>query len=88
MTSGPNLPASTLSDSCYRDLFKDCSKLNYIKMLATDISAYECLEAWVSGVSPTGTFVKNPEATWDVVGVGGVPSGWTVKFDGEEDEGG
>ena len=33
---------------------------------------------WVYGVASTGTFVKNPEATWDVVGVNGVPEGWTV----------
>ena len=42
---------------------------------------------WVRGVASTGTFVKNPDATWDVVGVSGVPEGWTVKFDGEEDGG-
>lgn len=26
----------------------------------------------------SGTFVKNSDATWDVTGVNGVPSGWTV----------
>jgi hypothetical protein len=34
---------------------------------------------WVSGVSSTGTFVKNAAATWDVTGVNGIPSGWTVE---------
>jgi hypothetical protein len=46
-------------------------------MLATNISATSCLAYWVSGVSPTGTFVKNAAATWDVTGVS--PKGWTVE---------
>jgi hypothetical protein len=47
-------------------------------MLATDISAKGCLDYWVYGVSPTGTFVKNKDATWDVRGINGIPKGWTV----------
>lgn len=34
---------------------------------------------WVDGVSATGTFVKNSEATQDVTGANGIPTGWTVK---------
>ena len=34
---------------------------------------------WVSGVASTGTFVKNKNATWDVIGSDGIPSGWTVQ---------
>jgi hypothetical protein len=34
---------------------------------------------WVSGVSATGTFVKNSAAQWNVTGVYGVPNGWTVE---------
>lgn len=52
-------------------------------MLATDISASNCLTKWVSGVASIGTFVKSPAMTSlptasvynDYVGV---PSGWTV----------
>ena len=33
---------------------------------------------WVSGVAPSGTFVKNSAAKWDVTGVNGIPSGWTA----------
>lgn len=88
LTMAPVLPATILTSGCYRNMFRGCSKLNYIKMLATDISAANCLGNWVSGVSSTGTFVKHPEATWDVRGVNGVPEGWTIKFDGEEESGG
>jgi hypothetical protein len=48
-------------------------------MLATDISASNCLNSWVSGVSSTGTFVKNVAATWNVTGKNGIPSGWTIE---------
>ena len=86
LTTAPELPATTLADYCYHYMFYTCIKLNYIKMLATDISATNCLRDWVYGVASSGTFVKNPEATWDVVGTSGVPSGWRVIFNSEVEE--
>ena len=88
LTTAPELPATTLADYCYYNMFCDCTKLNYIKMLATDISASNCLSNWVYNVSSTGTFVKHPEATWDVRDDSGIPTGWTVVNDGEESGGG
>ena len=84
LTTAPELPATTLASYCYHYLFDGCTKLNYIKMLATDISASHCLSYWVNGVASTGTFVKNKNATWNVTGESGIPSGWTVVNDGEE----
>lgn len=78
LVNTPELPAATLVSSCYRNMFYGCSTLNYIKMLATDISASDCLYDWVNGVSPTGTFVKNKDATWDVRGESGIPNDWTI----------
>lgn len=86
LVNAPELPATTLEYYCYQEMFYGCSKLDYIKMLATDISAPYCLAHWVNGVSPTGTFIKNPEATWEVYGDNGIPNGWKVVMDGEEDE--
>lgn len=59
-------------------MFYGCYKLNYIKMLATNISAPDCLLNWVSRVSSTGTFVKNAAMTSLPTGASGIPSGWTV----------
>lgn len=91
LTKAPELPASILVDSCYIGMFLDCVSLNYIKMLATDISASGCLSNWVNGVSPTGTFVANKDATWDTtpgaLGDSGVPAGWTVITEDEESGG-
>ena len=79
LTTAPELPATTLKASCYTKMFYGCTKLNYIKMIATDISAYNCLGSWVSNVSSTGTFVKNPAMNSLPTGTHGIPSGWTVQ---------
>lgn len=34
---------------------------------------------WLLGVATNGTFVKNSQATWDVSGASGIPTGWTVE---------
>ena len=78
LTTAPELPATTLVSYCYYYIFRDCSKLNKITMLATDISANNCLNNWVNGVSATGTFVKDANMTSLPTGTSGVPSGWTV----------
>ena len=79
LTTAPELPAITLNNSCYSNMFRGCTSLNYIKMMATDISATDCMKGWVSGVAKEGTFVKNEESTWNVTGASGIPEGWTVQ---------
>lgn len=78
LTTAPELPATTLATYCYQRMFQGCTSLNNITMLATDIPAPNCLNNWVSGVAPTGTFTKSPEMTSLPTGESGIPSGWTV----------
>ena len=78
LTEAPELPATTLADQCYSSMFYGCTNLKTIKMAARDISAALSLDYWLYGVSSTGTFYKNKNATWDVTGSSGIPSGWTV----------
>ena len=59
-------------------MFDGCTSLNYIKCLATDISASNCTFGWMNGVSSTGTFVKHPNMNDWTTGSSGTPSGWTV----------
>jgi hypothetical protein len=47
-------------------------------MLATDISATNCLSNWVYEVSSTGTFVKHVDMTSLPSGYSGIPDRWTV----------
>ncbi len=78
LTTAPELPATTLVNECYRHMFANCTSLNYIKCLATDISANSCTLGWANSVPSTGTFVKNPNMNSWTTGVSGIPSGWTV----------
>ena len=78
LTEAPALPARELAKRCYARMFFGCTNLNYVKALFTDEPSVETTENWLSGVSHTGTFVKSKDATWDVMGVSGVPEGWTV----------
>ena len=79
LTTAPELPATTLSAMCYFAMFRECSKLNYVKaMFTTDPTSGTYLSDWLNGVPETGTFVKNSAATWDNTAAG-IPSGWTVQ---------
>jgi hypothetical protein len=60
-------------------MFYNCTSLAKITMLATDVSASNCLSNWVKGVSNDGVFVKHPDMNDLSTGVSGIPSGWTVE---------
>lgn len=80
LTKAPDLPATELTSWCYDSMFRGCANLNYIKAdFLTLPLGRKCTENWVEGVAAEGTFVKNPEAKWDVWGVNGIPEGWTVE---------
>ena len=79
LTTAPELPATKLADRCYQYMFSGCRSLNYIKCLATDISALRCTSNWVSNVASTGTFVKAASMTSWTTGTSGIPTGWTVQ---------
>ena len=80
LTTAPELPATTLTGSCYRQMFSGCTSLNYIKCLATSVSATYCKTNWVTGVASSGTFVKSSSITTNTWtrGNSGIPTNWTV----------
>lgn len=79
LTSAPELPAKELIRNCYQLMFKDCSKLRYVKALFTTSPSEETTKDWLSGVAASGTFVKSKNATWNVTGVHGIPKGWKIE---------
>ena len=79
LTRAPELPATTLADDCYQTMFYGCTSLNYIKCLATNISASYCTTNWVNGVASTGTFVKAASMSSWTTGGNGIPANWTVQ---------
>ncbi len=76
LTEAPALPATTLAENCYQSMFEGCTSLNYVKCLAERKYTNSTLD-WLSGVSPTGTFVKAPNSSWST-SRHGIPEGWTV----------
>ena len=76
LTQAPELPATKLANSCYYSMFRYCEKLNYVKCLATDISAENCTLYWLSNVATTGDFYAPASTNW-TTGENGIPSGWT-----------
>lgn len=78
----PDLLARTLVKSCYEGmLYMQSGKtLRYIKCLATNKTATDCLKNFhnSSFVSSTGVFVKYPGVSWNTGGTSGIPAGWTI----------
>ena len=79
LTTAPELPATTLTQSCYINMFNGCTSLNYIKAMFTTTPSAKYTNNWVKNVASSGTFVKNSAAQWNVSGVNGIPTGWSVE---------
>lgn len=84
LIKAPELPALSLQSSCYVQMFRGCSSLNYIKALfITNINdkptGIYLTDDWVYGVSGSGTFVRNSDSQWMVIGTDGIPSNWTIQ---------
>lgn len=76
LVTAPELPATTLYNTCYSLMFNDCSSLNEITCYAQNYSA-NFMPNWVLGVSTTGTF-KTPNPDIWSRGVNGIPENWEV----------
>lgn len=81
LESAPMLPAPTLVQECYRQMFSN-TKLKNLICLATDNSALNCTNEWLSGVenSNSHTFYKAPGTSDDFWSrnAHGIPSSWNV----------
>lgn len=80
LTTAPTLTPKVVAENAYESMFSDCTALNNIKCLATDISANNATTNWTNGVASSGTFTR-PAASADIweSGVNGIPSDWTVE---------
>ena len=80
LVKAPTLPAETTVKDCYEDMFSGCSSLNYVKAMFIEWPQY--FGNMLNGVSSTGTFVMNENATWDPAqhrGSNGIPENWTIE---------
>lgn len=76
LISTPLLPAEKLADMCYFMMFERCSNLSVVRADFTEIGS-SSLALWLIGVSETGTFYKNPKASWTNSQID-LPEGWTI----------
>ena len=74
LTKAPVLPATTLANDCYNNMFYGCQSLKEVRIAATTTGSHS-LEGWLSGVSATGDFYCDPNATIFPTGASGIPSG-------------
>lgn len=87
LTHAPILRAPTLVDYCYNSMFSGCDKLSEVTCLATNISATNCLNVWLSNagsiVSGPKTLYVDPSMTTKGTGSGydkwNLSDGWTLK---------
>ena len=79
LRTAPELPATTLVTYCYTNMFNNCSSLDYVKCLATNISASNCVKGWLTGAASSGTFVKAASMSSWPRSSSGIPSGWTLQ---------
>ena len=80
LTKAPALPATTLVNNCYLGMFRNCQSLNEVRIAATTKPSSQfsyTLEGWLQGVSATGDFYCDPNATIFPTGVSGIPQNWT-----------
>ena len=86
LAKAPELPATTLVEGCYSNMFFTCENLNYIKCLATDISANSCTEYWHTIVQSQGTFITADTPPAWTLDQNGIPSGWNVYTESQYEE--
>jgi hypothetical protein len=80
LVNAPELPATILKGDCYKNMFQNCTSLQYIKAMFTTTPSTSHLSNWVNGVKSVGTFVKNAAAIWEnTFGDSAIPTGWTVE---------
>ncbi|MDO4957238.1 MAG: fimbrillin family protein [Bacteroidales bacterium] len=77
LVEAPALPATTLASYCYASMFEGCTSLKRVRAAFTTTPGDDYTFWWLRGVSSTGTFYKNKNATWSNIGAG-IPEGWTV----------
>lgn len=77
LLTAPELPATTLSQYCYRYMFQGCTSLKAIRCRAK-VKSINSTELWLEGVSASGTFYGHSEYGYSS-GASGIPTTWTFE---------
>ena len=77
LTKAPELPATYLHNNCYRSMFEGCRSLNEVRIAAATTNSTTALYNWLKGVSATGDFYCDPNATiFPTDSASGIPANW------------
>lgn len=77
LVNAPELPAETLTKSCYYQMFYGCKSLKSLKCHAKS-QADNATANWLNGVKTEGTFYGHAEHGWSS-GASGIPTTWTFE---------
>ncbi|MBR1698268.1 MAG: leucine-rich repeat protein [Bacteroidales bacterium] len=82
LEASPILEDENPANRAYNYMFSHCGNLKQITCYSRNNlwDYYRAPYMWVGGVSPTGVFIKHPNADWEV-GDSGIPAGWTSDKD-------
>ena len=72
----PDLPATMLVSSCYRKMFRNCSKLSYVKIDYTGGFEWTFFGEWVKNTANSGTFYYNGDSSAEDFGFS---PDWTIR---------
>lgn len=82
LTDSPIIKATSVSgNNPFGEMFYGCSKMKYLVCDMLNEPSSSISKDWLKGVSATGTFYKNPNATWDQTitkSSDTVPTGWNI----------
>jgi hypothetical protein len=90
LRQSPILSCTDLVESCYKNMFVECTNLKSVTTHARDVSAPNCINNWLNGVSATGTFYISYYVNTSIYsrGPSGIPENWTITRMGDfEDDG-
>lgn len=78
----PTIKATSVSgNNPFGEMFYGCQQMKYLVCDMLNEPSSSISSDWLNGVAATGTFYKNPNATWDhtiTPGTSTVPSGWNI----------
>ena len=82
LTDSPIIKATSVSGyNPFGNMFYGCGKMKYLVCDMLNEPSSSISSNWLGGVAATGTFYKNPNATWDQTITKGndtVPTGWNI----------
>ena len=79
MTKVPELPATTLAESCYCNMLYGCKALKKVKVGFYDWkSGINATTQWLTNVSSVGVFECPPALDCSARDASHVPAGWTI----------